>query len=216
MMDDDTIPRQDALERLLACPATSRETTGFVYSLQVYPDGSVPRHDPGPTGADEWALTVLSERCVPVEKCSFVAIMVSRRALERVGYPIREMFFMVDDYEFTRRIVGAGLKGYCVLDSVVLHDTQIPVVYDVRSWSPVKKRYSVRNHVFYYRTAPESLRKRAWRISRLLAVEVIGLASGASNMSVVLWALKGLFFNPKPEMPAPVNRQGGDRQGLAV
>ena len=201
MMDDDTIPRVDTLERLLASPAAKRGDTGFVYSLQVYPDGTVPTNDPGPTGPEEWALTVLRDRCIPVKRCSFVSFMVTRRAIAKVGYPLKEMFFMCDDHEYTRRITEAGLRGYCVLDSVVLHDTKIPATYDVRSWSPVKKRYAVRNAVYLVKTSTDSLRRKAWILVRMAAVETLSLLRGRSSVGVLGWAFKGILFHPSIERP---------------
>jgi GT2 family glycosyltransferase len=201
MMDDDTAPRPNALERLIASPAITRPDTGFVYSLQVYPDGTVPTNDPGPTGPQEWALSVLQDRCVPVKRCSFVAVMVSRRAVAKVGYPMKEMFFMWDDHEYTRRIVEAGFRGYCVLDSIVLHDTKLPLAFDTRSWSPLKKRYSSRNSVYYIRTSSDPWPRKAWLIARQFQIEFFRLFRGTSNLSVIAWLLKGFFFNPKAERP---------------
>jgi rhamnopyranosyl-N-acetylglucosaminyl-diphospho-decaprenol beta-1,3/1,4-galactofuranosyltransferase len=201
MMDDDTAPRPNALERLLASPAMQRPNTGFVYSLQVYPDGSVPSNDPGPTGPEEWALSVLHERCIPVKRCSFVAMMVSARVITRVGYPMREMFFMGDDHEYSRRIVDAGYRGYCVLDSIVLHDTKLPTAFDIRSWSPVKKRYASRNTVYLIRTSSDSLIRKTWVLTRIYALEILRLFRGTSNLSVIAWLTKGFFFNPKAEIP---------------
>jgi GT2 family glycosyltransferase len=208
MMDDDTIPRADALERLVASPAFGRADTGFVYSLQVYPDGTVPRNDPGPTSPDEWALTVLSERCLPVLRCSFVAVMFSRKAIEKAGYPLTEMFFMSDDYEYTRRVVESGFRGYCVLDSIVLHDTKIPTSFDIRSWSPMKKRHSVRNQVYYIRTSSDPVSRKARLLAHVFAKETVDLLRGASSLTIVAWAVRGLFFNPPVERPEPAPKGG--------
>ena len=201
MMDDDTIPSPNALERLVSSPAIQRPNTGFVYSLQVYPDGTVPTNDPGPTGPEEWALSILQDRCMPVKRCSFVAMMVSRRVVASVGYPMKEMFFMGDDHEYTRRIVEAGYKGYCVLDSIVLHDTKLPLAFDTRSWNPLKKRYWSRNGVYLIRTSSDPWPRKAWIIARMFQIELFRLFRGASNFSVIAWLLKGFYFNPKAERP---------------
>jgi rhamnopyranosyl-N-acetylglucosaminyl-diphospho-decaprenol beta-1,3/1,4-galactofuranosyltransferase len=201
MMDDDTIPHLDALERLRASPVLDRENTGFVYSLQLYSNGSVPVNDPGPTGADEWALTVLQERCIPVKRASFVALMVSRRAVARIGYPMKEMFFMGDDHEYTRRITDAGFRGFCVLDSVVLHETKLPTSFDFRSWSPLKMRYSLRNHVYLIRTSTDPLTRKVRYLAAIFLTEFGRLFTGASNLSMIFWAFKGFCFSPKAEGP---------------
>jgi rhamnopyranosyl-N-acetylglucosaminyl-diphospho-decaprenol beta-1,3/1,4-galactofuranosyltransferase len=202
LMDDDTIPRPGALESLIASPAVCRPDTGFVYSLQVYSDGTVPRNDPGPTGPEEWALNILADRCIPVRRCSFVAMMVSRGALSKAGYPMKDMFFMGDDTEFSRRIVDSGYRGYCVLDSIVLHDT-IPTSFDGRSWNPVKKRYASRNTIYLIRTSSDSRPRKAWYIGRMFQAELFRLFLGRSNMSVFAWMFRGFWFNPKVECPRP-------------
>ncbi len=202
MMDDDTIPRAGALERLVASPAIGRPDTGFVYSLQVYSDGTVPTNDPGPTGPEEWALSILEDRCIPVKRCSFVAMMVGRGAISTAGYPMREMFFMGDDTEFSRRIVDAGYRGYCVLDSIVLHETK-PTSFDARSWNPVKKRYASRNTIYLIRTSSDSWPRKAWYIGRMFQAELFRLFLGRSNLSVFGWLFKGFWFNPKAERPGP-------------
>jgi rhamnopyranosyl-N-acetylglucosaminyl-diphospho-decaprenol beta-1,3/1,4-galactofuranosyltransferase len=206
MMDDDTIPRDEALERLVASPVLNREATGFVYSLQVYPNGKVPVNDPGPTGPDEWALTVLEERCVPVRRASFVALMVARRAISRAGYPMREMFFMGDDHEYTRRITDAGFRGFCVLDSIVLHDTKLPTSFDFKTWSPTKMRYSLRNHIYLIRTSGDPLTRKIRYIAAILLLEFKRLLTGGSNLTMIAWALKGFWFNPTAEAPANQDR----------
>jgi GT2 family glycosyltransferase len=128
-------------------------------------------------------------------------MMVSRPVVAEVGYPMKEMFFMWDDYEFTRRIVEAGYKGYCVLDSIVLHDTKIPMDQDTRSWSPLRRRYASRNSVYYVRTSSASLPRRAWRIMRMFQIELVRLFRGASSLSAMYWLMNGLVFNPRAERP---------------
>jgi GT2 family glycosyltransferase len=201
MMDDDTIPGPTALERLVVSPAFGRGDTGFVYSLQVYPDGTVPVNDPAATSPNEWALTVVKERCIPVKVCSFVAVMVSRHAIGKVGYPMKEMFFMGDDHEFTRRITSNGFRGFCVLDSVVLHDTKLPAEFTYRAWSPVKKRYSMRNHVYLIRTSPYSSTRKVRYLAAIFLTEMARVFTGASSPIMVFWGIKGLFFNPTAERP---------------
>lgn len=130
-------------------------------------------------------------------------MMVSRQAIGRVGYPMREMFFMGDDSEYSRRIIDAGYRGYCVLDSIVLHDTRLPTAFDIRSWSPMKKRYASRNTVYLVRTSSDSLIRKAWVLTRIFVEEVFRLLRGKSSLSVFAWLARGLVFNPKVEVPAP-------------
>ena len=102
----------------------------------------------------------------------------------------------------------------CVLDSIVLHDTKLPQVFDTRSWSPIKKRYASRNGVYLSRTSSDSWPRRTWYIARMFQIELFRLFTGGSNLSVFLWLAMGLRFNPETERPQAALDNG--RQGTAL
>src|SRR5207248_8471397 len=89
---------------------------------------------------------------LPVRAATFVSLLLSRRAVDRVGLPARHFFFQADDIEYTARVLRDG-RGFFVPSSIVEHRTQT-------------KHTAVDDHRrFYYhaRNTVLMLRGSAWR-----------------------------------------------------
>ena len=124
-MDDDTIPNDDALEKLTAAPYFFDSQTGFLGSLVLWTDGTPHRmNTPPPLEHLTWYHKVLEDKCVRVRTCSMVSLLISRAAVAKVGLPIKEFFIWNDDVEYTERITRY-FKNYLVLNSRVLHKTPV-------------------------------------------------------------------------------------------
>ena len=110
MMDDDTIPSPKALEALMQT-ATQSNDIGFVCSKVLWTDNTLhPRNMPGGLKKDTIENNgITASRC---EVCTFVSVLVSSRAVYKVGLPIKEFFIWFDDIEYTLRITRAGFKNY--------------------------------------------------------------------------------------------------------
>ena len=108
MMDDDTIPSPKALEALMQT-ATQSNDIGFVCSKVLWTDNTLhPRNIPGGLKKDTIENNgITAYRC---EVCTFVSVLVSSRAVYKVGLPIKEFFIWFDDIEYTLRITRAGFK----------------------------------------------------------------------------------------------------------
>lgn len=158
LMDDDSIPNRDALEALqkaLDKLGPQKEKVGFLSSHVVWKDGNP--HELNKT----YRLTDKNKRAgfAFVEKAglpliqwgTFVSMLLSAKAVKEAGLPIRDFFIWCDDMEYARRIVGHGLAGIAVDESVVLHDTptnhRSNVLSDPESavW---KYRYGLRNELY--------------------------------------------------------------------
>lgn len=149
-MDDDTIPEINALENLLSSNAVTRKDTGFICSNVLWIDGNnhiLNTHWPANLG---FYSTILSDKIVEWNTCSFVSVVFSCKAIQKVGYPINDFFIWYDDVEFTKRITKAGYKGYIKLDSVVCHKTETNKGID---WNLITKenffkyKYGIRNYI---------------------------------------------------------------------
>ena len=158
LMDDDTIPRPDALERLLAA-----ETGAIVRSsVVVWKDERLhPMNVPGVERERVAPLVDGAARGVlPLRSATFVSLLVHREAVDRFGLPDTRFFLWSDDIEYTARITrgGGGTRAVLVADSVVEHRTRTPhtavtetggrfyfharntlLMVRGRSWSPVEK-----------------------------------------------------------------------------
>lgn len=168
LMDDDTIASPTALAELLKV-AVDRQA-GFACSKVLWTDGKLhPRNLPGRhsmvrlsdghRGPDYDALCTC-------KRSTFVSVLVSSRAVYRVGLPVKEFFIWCDDTEYTQRISRAGFTNYYVPTSCVVHKTA-----QVGSYSPSdalpetagRFYYQVRNTCYIkHRLLPNRLLFRLW------------------------------------------------------
>lgn len=122
IMDDDTIVNNETLPHLLE---TTRRTdnVGFVCSHIKWVDGSpcrmnVPKffrrpQPPLPTGE------------IPIRYATFVSLLISVRAIKKIGLPYQEYFIWTDDVEYTWRLNHNGFYGFYNPESTALHETPV-------------------------------------------------------------------------------------------
>lgn len=146
IMDDDTVPHQDTLQRL-AEAIDGKSDVGFVCSKVVWTDGVVHMMNrPGfVSSADE------NESIRQIRSASFVSLLVPCRIIREVGLPYKEFYIWVDDAEFTSRIFKAGHKGLLVNNSVAEHKTDTnygATISTATQGSAWKFYYHMRNGMF--------------------------------------------------------------------
>lgn len=158
IMDDDTIPTATALEKLLLPTSAGIKNIGYLGSKVLWNDNtphlmnlpSISTFDVRHQPFNRWD----QQGILVVNSLSFVSILVSRKAIEAVGLPIKEFFIWSDDMEYTQRISKHGFIGAYVTESIVLHKTPTNhfsdlYVDDVKNlW---KYRYGIRNELVYFR-----------------------------------------------------------------
>jgi len=127
LMDDDTVPRPEALAALLRARQEYPGTApAVVASRVVWTDGrdhpmNNPREKPGVSGTERRAAEAV--RCRPVRSASFVSVLVDATAVREVGLPEAEFFLWNDDFEFTTRLLRHRPGLWCPA-SVVEHRTK--------------------------------------------------------------------------------------------
>ena len=127
LMDDDTIPHPDALERLVAARARFEEADrapDLLGSKVIWTDGTLhPMNTQwvkrGP--AEEHFLAARAGT-FPLRTTTFVSMLIHRRLVREYGLPIASYFLGGDDVEYTARILKREL-GVAVPDSIVTHKT---------------------------------------------------------------------------------------------
>lgn len=162
LMDDDTIPLPDALERLLAARDRAPDAA-MLASAVVWSDGSLhPMNLPGLLRDDtSRLLDGVAVGLLPMRTATFVSLLVTRAAIERFGPPLRHYFLWSDDLEFTARITRGGARAYVVPDSVVEHRTRI--AHTAVTEGGPRFYYHVRNTLYM-------LRGRAWSPAEKLSL----------------------------------------------
>jgi rhamnopyranosyl-N-acetylglucosaminyl-diphospho-decaprenol beta-1,3/1,4-galactofuranosyltransferase len=163
LMDDDTIPEQDALEQLLgAAEPDGLPRPLLLASKAVWTDGSLhPMNTPGTDrrSVDRMARAA-SLQLVPLRSATFVSLLVSREAIDRYGLPHAHYFLWSDDIEYTARVTRRD-PAYLVPRSVVQHATE--TAYTSVTSTGGRFYFHVRNTLLM-------LRSRSWALDEKLAL----------------------------------------------
>jgi rhamnopyranosyl-N-acetylglucosaminyl-diphospho-decaprenol beta-1,3/1,4-galactofuranosyltransferase len=211
IMDDDTIPHLDALEKLVTALKLSNvnpASIGFLSSNILWTDHTIHRmnqtyilHDPKKIAK----LAIPKNNNLPlIQFGTFVSMLLSAVAVEMFGLPIDEFFIWNDDVEYTKRIIEGGLAGLFVKDSVAVHETPINHVSNVFIDSPEqlwKYNYGLRNEMFTKRTHEGELQFWITWVHRMVIMPfriAINRKSHRWNFTKTIWrtSLKAINFRP--------------------
>lgn len=210
VMDDDVLPSQDALAKLIeADQVLSARGIGhaFVLSSAWTEDGSptnVPKIDtrPGPKGYESWPL-FLDEKMVPVTRATFVSILLPRPVIAEHGLPLAAMFIWGEDSEYTLRITGKR-PGFLVMDSRVVHLRQlsgvISIVTEVNRIRLKYHRHLIRNHMYIARTYGTRIDYYRHMIRQVqLLLRLVKVRELEKARIVLSGILESLWFHPSIE-----------------
>ena len=114
IMDDDTIPNYDSLEKLLDAIRGCKGRFGFLSSRVVWTDGSQCKMN---------RVTLMSkqhDQYIRAKRATFVSLLINVKAVRKCGLPIKEFFIWGDDKEYTDRL-SKSFKNYYIPESVVVH-----------------------------------------------------------------------------------------------
>ena len=205
LMDDDCMPQENSLQKLLDVAKEKHDNFGFLASKVLWKDGkictmNIPRKTVFKSVED------FDTRIIPIEMASFVSLLIPVRIVEKLGLPIKEFFIWTDDWEYTRRI-SRQILGYMVNDSVVIHKSKnnygANIAYEASDRLD-RYNYLYRNDVYLYRR--EGITGFLYEVVRLLnhTARVLVKAKDHRTMRLgYIWksTLDGLSFNPAIEFP---------------
>ncbi len=152
LMDDDCIPKPDALSRLIRSAKKLRGRFGFLSSKALWKDGT-PAHMNVQRKSLFNNLLSFKDREERIVIASFVSMFIPVKVIKRVGLPIAEFFIWTDDWEYSRRI-SRHYPCYVVPKSEVIHKTADNTGTSIatddadRLW---RYMYAYRNEVVLYR-----------------------------------------------------------------
>lgn len=151
VMDDDTVPTEDALLGLMnAATHYPEPRLAAVGSRVEWMDGAehpmnTPRPNPFADAAEKKAADAVG--AMPVRSLSFVSSMYRADVVRKVGYPIADYFLWNDDFEFSTRVL-LGRRGLSTPASVVVHKT---VRRGAADDDPGERfRFEVRNKIWMF------------------------------------------------------------------
>lgn len=206
IMDDDTIPNNTALEKLMNNVDISSDL-GFLASNIIWRDGT-PAIMNVPTVTSNWNQNI-SKGLVQIKSASFVSILFPRKVIEKVGLPITDFFIWGDDVEYTLRISQAGYKGYLVNTSIAEHKIAKNIGVDIikeENKNRIKRYYySRRNAIFTERNRLSKTQLLKWLV-KCCVIEPTKILFKAPNHKMLRirttykGTVAGFFFNPKIEV----------------
>lgn len=125
MMDDDTIPKEDCLEKLLEAKSQINGPISFLASSVFGANGefmNVPKINTrkAENGYSYW-YQYLNFGIVNISMATFVSILVNKKAIDKCGLPCKDFFIWGDDSEYTTRLSKYYGDAYFVGSSVAIH-----------------------------------------------------------------------------------------------
>ena len=206
IMDDDTIPKKNALEKFIdGYYIINNQEFGFMSSNVRWIDGSAAKMNI-PMPAKEWNHIYTTNGIISIRRATFVSLLVSRKVINEVGYPIEEFFIWGDDSEFTERI-SQKYPSYFINDSIVIHkmleNNSADIVSDSESRIS-RYKYAYRNRLYYNKMlSKQDLIKQLLRaLNDILKVVKNSQSKKKKRIRYIVYGTwLGLFFNPTIEYP---------------
>jgi GT2 family glycosyltransferase len=189
LMDDDTIPRPDALAELAGADAPG---TLLRASVAVWRDGRLhPMNVPGFERDDVAPLVDgAARRVLPLRTATFVSLLVHREAVERFGLPDASYFIWADDLEYTARVTRGGGGAALVPASVVEHRTREP--HTAVTATGGRFYFHVRNTLYMVRGRSWSALEKVTLLYLLAVTSAQYLAGGGAPLTVLRGLRDGL------------------------
>lgn len=204
VMDDDTLPQPNALEKLLEADAVLKQNYGWLSSVVLWTDGSECKMNRQKLKKSYYEyLPLLKYGLVQAEQATFVSLFLRSETIRRFGLPIKEFFIWGDDIEFTRRIaVRGGLPSFTAGQSQVVHGTKTNVgsnvvLDDVQRME--RYFYAFRNEAYLCRQ--EGIKGKLYYIAKrgrdFLRILFYGKPKLVRFKPLLRGMWAGLFFRPK-------------------
>ena len=202
VMDDDTLPHPDALEKLLEADRILGGHHGWLSSKCLWTDGSIcPMNRQRVSPYKEISLTESDSGILPAQMASFVSLFLRREMILKYGLPIRDFFIWTDDWEYTRRI-SRNERCYVIGSSTIIHAMKNKTIVNIATDTPdrlPRYQYFYRNDVYLYRR--EGLRGWIWLIAKDCWHSLQVIRAGKFIRLRVIWSgfLSGCSFFPEAE-----------------
>lgn len=214
VMDDDAIPMPDALERLTICPAIMHEDVYALASTVLREDRSIfliHRRTFNAENLEQKAVTADKYNLdyFEIDTASFVALLISQRAIKDVGLPLKDLFIYYDDTEYSLRIRQKGTI-VTVSNSKVIH----PQAWGdsggaAQRQQPLDWRvyYSLRNQIYMLRKyGRPSLSTTIVYYRRLFVTTALGIAGTLLFRQSKVRSIKTLVYGMLDGLRAKLGR----------
>jgi len=205
IMDDDAVPKEDALLRLIEgydLLKEKNERIKFLSSNVFWINGELAKMNV-PKTEKTWNK-YLKYGIVEIKSTSFVSFFISRDVVKEIGLPIKEFFIWLTDVEYSSRETKDYSKGFIIGESEVIHKVSknIEAEYgNINKDNILKFKYFSRNQVYLIRTRKKLLINKIKLLASLFFQLIKVLFSGNFKYFPILfwYFLKGFCFNPEIE-----------------
>lgn len=201
VMDDDCMPREDALEKLLDADRILQGNYGWLSSVVLWKDGHECKMNRPKYKSSKIGVTNIAE----ATQASFVSLFVSSITIVKYGLPIKEFFIWGDDIEYTRRIaIRNKLHCFIVRDSIVIHKMIFNCGSSIATDSLERlDRYilAYRNEFYLYKL--EGIKGVMYYTLKILyniAKIILSKNKFLRLHAIIQGVIQGYRFNPKIEM----------------
>jgi rhamnopyranosyl-N-acetylglucosaminyl-diphospho-decaprenol beta-1,3/1,4-galactofuranosyltransferase len=208
LMDDDSICTSNALKELLAASEALAQWRPMLLASRVlfWDGGNEPCNVPRFRFNRPWGQGEPTERvyaaatagCIPIRNASFVAPLIRRTAVAKHGFPYGGFFLLLDDIEYTGRILRDDF-GASVPQSLVYHKTKRAAM--AHHVGPNYFFFDLRNTLWMVRlskaySASEKLSFAGYTALTTVRFLVYRRFAGAALKAVGRAVLQGLFRRP--------------------
>ena len=207
LMDDDTLPYDAALEKLLEADRILSGNYGWLSSVALWTDGKeCQMNRPKLLKAFYHDIHHLQHGLVRAEQATFVGLFIREETVREVGLPISEFFIWGDDIEYTRRLAVQYKKPcYVAGQSLVTHAMKSNTGSNIAT-DDVERlgryNYAFRNENYLYRQ--EGIKGFCYYFAKCGKNILCALFQAKDHRLrragiVVKQFFLGLLFNPKVE-----------------
>ncbi|HZW39963.1 MAG TPA: glycosyltransferase [Ignavibacteriaceae bacterium] len=207
-LDQDIIPAENALEKLVNTEEAFSEDTGFITSLMVDNNNKISNSNIPELESSSIVLNNLHERRLKrVISGSFGSLLITFKAVKDCGLPAKDFFIWGDDDEYTLRMVSKGYKGYLAMKSICIHNQENSSanLYAIQEPSSLKLKYGVRNMVYVIKKRNKIAHNSqlSFSSSFMFVMQILKARKKLNRLNdykfyfvVIISYIKGLFFNP--------------------
>lgn len=205
IMDDDTIPKETALEKLINANRILEGNYGFLSSSTLWKDEKPCKMNRQKITSDWYEKSeLLQYGLIKTYYATFVSFFIKAEIVKKVGLPIKDFFIWGDDVEYTNRI-SKQFECYIAGESQVIHKTKNNEGSNIAK-DDIERigryKYAYRNEVYIAKQNGlkgicRQFAKICLHIGRVIVsknkhkLRKLGVVIGSS--------FKGLFFNPEIE-----------------
>ena len=206
LMDDDSIPQENALNSLLTKAKNIGDEFSYIASLVYWTDNSIfPMNLPSAKYKcldDIDCDNLRKNKIIPITSSSFVGCFVNLNDAKKVGLPIADFFIYGDDMEYTLRL-NKERESFLDLDSIIIHKAPSKMGADIVTASKDRINrffYQSRNGVYIARKNNKRCQRLKTIIKRIIGIIIHSKDNKIKRIYVLIkGSLAGLVYNPTIE-----------------